>query len=188
MNKKSQLTPKRKRKFRKEVRHRLTRPKDAPEHWHVVHGKLVASPGRPPQSSLFTVVAEKIPYFYLNAVKNDMKASNLPMNGVYIAHDSMGAARYAGRGNIFSRLSGRHKAQPLELHYFSFYIIANKQYEREIETLLIRAAGHLLDFNIRKKRPTIDAGSIWDYEAGTHFYERQWKKGKTKKKKRADHS
>lgn len=90
----------------------------------------------------------------------------------------MGAVRYAGRGNIFTRLRARKKAQPLELHYFSFYVIPNKKHEREIETLVIRATSHLLEFNIRKKRPTIDAGNLGDYEGGTWFYERQKKPGK----------
>ena len=99
-------------------------------------------------------------------------------DGIYVAHDSMGYARYVGRGNIFSRLRARQKAQPLELVYFSFYVVLNKNHEREIETLLIRASGPLLQFNTRKKRVTIQAGNIRDYEPGTYFYERQRKKGK----------
>jgi hypothetical protein len=43
---------------------------------------------------------------------------------------------------------------------------------------VIRATSHLLDFNERKKHPTIEPGSILDYEGGTKFYERQNKKGK----------
>lgn len=90
----------------------------------------------------------------------------------------MGNARYIGRGNVISRLEARKKLHSLELVYFSFYLVANKKHEREIETLLIRAAGPLLQFNEKKKRVDIAAGSIKDYEAGTTFYERQKKKGK----------
>jgi hypothetical protein len=100
------------------------------------------------------------------------------MNGVYVAHDSMGFPRYIGRGAIFTRLKARKDAQPLELTYFSFYVVSEKKHEREIETLLIRAAGPLLQFNTRKKRVNIIPGNIRDYEAGTFFYERQYKKGR----------
>lgn len=90
----------------------------------------------------------------------------------------MGCPRYIGRGDIFLRLEARHKAQPLELKYFSFYVVSEKKHEREIETLLIRAAGFLLEFNDRKKRGGIAHGNIRDFEAGTLFYERQQKKGR----------
>lgn len=95
------------------------------------------------------------------------------MNGVYIAHDSMGVPRYIGRGRIFNRLKLRRKTQPLELVYFSFYVVSEKIHEREIETLLIRAAATQLHFNTRKKRVDIESGNIRDYEAGTLFYERR---------------
>ena len=72
----------------------------------------------------------------------------------------------------------RRDAQELELVYFSFYVVLHKKHEREIETLLIRAAGPLLQFNTRKKRVSIMPGNIKDYEAGTFFYERQYKKGR----------
>ncbi len=95
-----------------------------------------------------------------------------------MAHDSMGCPRYIGRGNIFQRLEARKMAHPLELEYFSFYVVSEKKHEREIETLLIRAAGFLLEFNDKKKRVGIAPGNVGDYEAGTIFYERQYKKGK----------
>lgn len=95
----------------------------------------------------------------------------------------MGAVRYAGRGAIFSRLRARKKAQRLELVYFSLYVIPHKKHEREIETLVIRAASHLLDFNSRKKRPTIEPGNVSDYEPGTRFYERQYKRGRARRVK-----
>jgi hypothetical protein len=152
--------------------------------WTVWRGRLVPSAGRPAKvDNLFTVVAEKIPFDCLAAVQKDMRAGDLPRTGIYLAHDSMGAVRYAGRGNIFQRLRTRHRAQPLELLYFSLYVIANKKHEREIETLVIRAASHLLDFNDRKKRPTIQVGNMRDYEPGTTFYQRQSTKGKTRKAK-----
>jgi hypothetical protein len=147
--------------------------------WTVWRGKLVPPAGRPGSvMSLFKVVAEKIPFDCLRPVEYDMKDEGLPRTGIYLAHDSMGAVRYAGRGSIFSRLAARKKAQPLQLHYFSFYVVPDKKHEREIETLVIRATSHLLDFDERKKHPTIEPGSIRDYEGGTWFYERQRKKGK----------
>src|SRR3546814_7967374 len=74
----------------------------------------------------------------------------------------MGCPRYIGRGNIFARLEARKKAQELELEYFSFYVMLEKKHEREVETLLIRAAGFLLQFNDRKKRVGIDPGNVGD--------------------------
>ena len=126
---------------------------------------------------MFRVVGEKLPYAALTAVKKHLLQQNFGVNGVYIAHNSMGFPRYVGRGNIFSRLKARFNARALELKYFSFYVIAEKKHAREIETLLIRAAGTLLEFNTRKKRIEIMPGNIKDYEAGTFFYERQYKNG-----------
>ena len=146
--------------------------------WCVIRGKLVPSPGRPGKvKGRFIVVAEKIPYEAIDKVHSDMKSESLPLTGVYLAHDSMGYARYAGRGNVFNRLKSHKKAHSLELSYFSFYMVAEKIHEREIETILIRAAGPQLQFNDRKKRVTIAPGSIRDYEPRTKFYERQYKKG-----------
>jgi hypothetical protein len=90
----------------------------------------------------------------------------------------MGVARYIGRGHIFERLKSRRRAQVLELVYFSFYVGFDKTNEREIETLLIRAVGPQLYFNTRKKREDIQPGNIRDYEAGTFFCERQYKRGR----------
>lgn len=149
--------------------------------WTVQHGELVAplKRGRPAAKTehLFRVVGEKLPFASLAKVKADLKASGQTAQGLYIAHDSMGCPRYIGRGNIFTRLEARYKAQPMELEYFSFYVVADKKHEREIETLMIRAAGFLLEFNIKKKRVGVAPGNIQDYEAGTVFYERQRKKG-----------
>ncbi|HKF05814.1 MAG TPA: hypothetical protein VKB49_26075, partial [Candidatus Sulfotelmatobacter sp.] len=75
----------------------------------------------------------------------------------------------------------RWRAQTLELKYFSFYVVEEKKHERELETLLIHSAGPLLQFNTKKKRLTISAGSVRDYEAGTLFFERRYKKGKKPK-------
>ncbi len=93
-------------------------------------------------------------------------------------------ARYIGRGNIFNRLKARRNAQVLELVYFSFYVGLDKTHEREIETLLIRSVGPQLYFNTRKKREDIQPGNVRDYEAGTLFFERQYKRGrKTRRRK-----
>lgn len=97
----------------------------------------------------------------------------------------MGYPRYIGRGNVFWRLNNHRKAHPLELVYFSFYIVLDKAHEREIETLLIRAAGPLLEFNSQKKRVDIQAGNVRDFEAGTRFYERHYKRGRKSARKRA---
>jgi hypothetical protein len=147
--------------------------------WTVHFGKLNPGRGRPDAvQRLFLVVGEKLPFAAINAVNKHMRKSGIPRNGVYVAHDSMGYARYIGRGKIFLRLMARKKAQELELAYFSFYVVKEKKHEREIETLLIRAAGPLLQFNTKKKRLTISAGNIRDYEAGTLFYERRYERGK----------
>jgi hypothetical protein len=154
------------------------------QQWTVEFGELrrhQANPGKTPH--LFRVIGEKLPHQSFSAVKKHLtdylaEQGILNCNGVYIAHDSMGFPRYIGRGNIFNRLKSRFDAQKLELVYFSFYVIADKKHEREIETLLIRAAGGLLEFNNRKKRVGILQGNIKDYEAGTRFYERQYKRGR----------
>ena len=72
------------------------------------------------------------------------------------------------------------KKYPRELLYFSFYVIANKNHEREIETAILRAAGPQMILNQRKVRSSIDHGSVNDYEPGTHFLERQFRRGKKK--------
>ncbi len=163
--------------------------------WTVQHGELKGKPvkGRPAKTPdpehLFRVVGEKLPFSAISKVKAHLKAhlkDSAPTapkepQGVYIAHDSMGCPRYIGRGSIFARLEARYKAQPIELEYFSFYVVSEKKHEREVETLMIRAAGFLLEFNTRKKRVGIAPGDVHDYEAGTIFYERQRKKGTAKK-------
>jgi hypothetical protein len=147
--------------------------------WKICYGELKRGQGRPAKSEhLFRVVGEKIPCSALPEVKKHLKEEGHTFQGVYVAHDSMGCPRYIGRGNIFSRLEARKKAQKLELEYFSFYVMSEKKHEREVETLLIRAAGFLLQLNDRKKRVGISPGNIRDYEAGTYFYERQYKRGR----------
>jgi hypothetical protein len=148
--------------------------------WTVQHGCLKRGQGNPGKTEhLFKVVGEKLPFKCLSTVKKHVKEKlGLEPYGVYVAHDSMGCPRYIGRGNVFQRLETRHTAQVLELQYFSFYLVSEKKHEREVETLLIRAAGFLLEFNSRKKRVGIAHGNIRDYEAGTLFYERHYKKGK----------
>lgn len=149
------------------------------ELWNVQFGELKRHQGSPGKTDhLFRVVGEKLPFESLASVRKHLKEKEFGENGVYIAHDSMGFPRYIGRGNIFTRLKSRKEACELELMYFSFYVVSEKKHEREIETLLIRAAGPLLHFNTRKKRVDIMPGNIRDYEAGTFFYERQFKKGK----------
>ncbi len=152
------------------------------ECWRVQFGRMVPGKGRPHKvTRLFTVVGEKLPFECIDDVRTHLKRQSIVAEGVYIAHDSMGCPRYIGRGRVFGRLKARWKHSRLELKYFSFYIVANKKHEREVETLLIRAASPLLFFNERKKRVDIQPGSVSDYEAGTKFYERRWKWGKKPK-------
>jgi hypothetical protein len=153
--------------------------------WTVHHGELKRGTGNPGTKHLFGVVGEKLPFAALPAVRKHVKEElGYKTQGVYVAHDSMGCPRYIGRGSVFQRLEARRKAQVLELIYFSFYLVSDKKHEREIETLLIRASGFLLEFNSKKRRVGISQGNISDYEAGTLFYERHYKKGKQKKQKK----
>jgi len=147
--------------------------------WNVQFGELRRRRGNPGKTErLFRVIGEKLPYEALSDVKKHLEKRELGANGVYVAHDSMGFPRYVGHGAIFNRLKSHKDAHDLELAYFSFYVVLDKKHEREIETVLIRAAGPLLHFNERKKRVSISPGNILDYEAGTFFYERQRKRGR----------
>lgn len=153
--------------------------------WTVYSGRLRRGRGRPHLTKqLFSAVAEKIPFEAIDDVARNVSAKGISPFGVYVAHDSMGYARYIGRGHVFSRLKARKKAQVLELQYFSFYIVADKKHEREIETLLIRAGGPQLHFNSRKKRIDIQPGNVRDFEAGTFFYERQYRRGRHRRTRR----
>jgi hypothetical protein len=140
--------------------------------------------------SLFIALGEKLPYDTLDDVKkrtihllSGARGRRVSPQGVYMAHDSMGCPRYIGRGKVFSRLKARRKNNPRELTYYSFYIVKDKQHEREIETLLIRAASFLIEFNDRKVQRSIEPGSVLDYEVGTTFFER--KAQRTRKKSRS---
>jgi len=151
--------------------------------WVVKRGHLTRPRGRPGKIvPLFRALGEKLPYGALDDTEADLRAHGVSTTGVYIAHDSMGAPRYIGRGDIFDRLRKRKKAERLELLYFSFYVVEAPAHLREIETLLIRGASHLLEFNNRKKRVGISPGNILDYEPGATFYERQYKKGRKKRR------
>jgi|GEM_PF-2428227 len=150
--------------------------------WRIVSGRLVPSPGRPSKSThLFRYVAEKLPFGCLAAVKKALHGNADGLEGVYMAHDSMGVARYGGRGQIFTRLAAHRKAYPRELLYFSFYVIANKNHEREIETAIIRAASSQMILNTKKVRSGLETGNVSDYEPGTKFFERQSVPGRRKR-------
>jgi len=154
--------------------------------WVTVAGELKRGPGRPNKGGpIFTVVAEKLPYAALGNCRRDMESLGYRKEGVYLAHDSFGVARYGGRGQIFTRLAKHKQRYPRELVYFSFYTIASKQHERDIETAILRAAGPSLALNTRKVRDGIDPGDVRDYEPGTEFYERQGRRGKKPATKRA---
>lgn len=146
--------------------------------WTVVYGELKSGPGRPHVvKPIFKVVGEKLPKASLARVKAMVDEQSHDTKGVYFLHDSLGCARYAGRGKVFDRIEYRFDQHPLGLVYFSFYIIQDKKHEREIETALIRVASHSLVFNDRKIRASIEPGDVRDYEPGTCFVQRQRKKG-----------
>lgn len=127
--------------------------------------------------SLFKCVAEKLPWAALLDVSKNLKSLNIKREGVYLAHDSFGVARYGGRGNIFQRLRNHKRRYRRELVYFSFYIIEDKTHEREIENVILRAAGPQLVLNQRKVRDGIEPGSVRDYEPGTRYYRRKMARG-----------
>ena len=146
--------------------------------WTVHHGELLQASTSAP--SVFKVIGEKLPWDCLSQINQHLRGLGSRRIGVYVAHDALGYPRYVGRGLIFHRLRSHKKAHPTELAYFSFYIIEGKHHQRDIETLLIRTAGPLLDFNDRKKRELIEVGRLRDYPGPSLFYERHAKKGKPK--------
>jgi len=154
------------------------------QNWTVVEGKLKPAPGRPSKTErLFLYVGEKLPFGCLNDVWCKISNDHGDPEGIYLAHDSMGAARYGGRGRIFNRLYSHQRKYPKELLYFSFYVIRSKNHERELETAILRAAGPQMILNKRKVRSDISTGNITDYEPGTLFFARQQRRGKRAKPK-----
>lgn len=151
--------------------------------WRVVAGHLKPGPGRPSKTShLFKYVAEKLPFDSLSNVRKAVTGyAERDLEGVYLAHDSMGIARYGGRGHIFGRLAAHRRKYPKQLQYYSFYVIANKNHEREIETALLRAAGSQMIFNTKKIASGLETGNVQDYEPGTIFLERKNQGRKPKK-------
>src|ERR1019366_596447 len=163
---------------RKEVEKKIW--DDDPD-WRVVSGRLIPVAGRPKKESrLFRFVGEKLPFDCLKEVSKYVRSESDDLEGVYMAHDSRGVARYGGRGSIFTRLASHHKKYPKELLYFSFFIIKNKAHEREIETAILRAAGSEMILNQRKVRTGLAVGNVADYEPGTKFLERQKRRGRKK--------
>jgi hypothetical protein len=147
--------------------------------WTVRFGWLNPGRGHPKGvPPLFKVLGEKLPFEALPKVDKHLRDIGIRSRGVYLAHDSMGYARYIGRGRIFPRLRACLKRHGSQLKYFSFYVVEDRKHEGEIETLLIRAASPLLEFNSKKKKITISTGGFLDYEGGTHFFERRDKRRK----------
>ena len=148
--------------------------------WSLKAGRVVrATAGRVNKGHLFKFAAEKVPFQAIRQTeKHVVRTLGIPPTGVYVAMDSMGCPRYVGRGSVFLRLKQHKMTYSRELLFFSVYIVEKKQHEREIETLLIRTASYLAVFNERKVRASIAPGNILDYEVGTRFVERQWKKGR----------
>jgi hypothetical protein len=170
---------------RKHMDHKIWSNSD----WVVAPGRLIPGRGRPRKKGhLFDFVAEKIPFESLQEVKKHILGKMNRPNGVYLAHDSMGVARYGGRGDIFTRLVSHRKRYSKELRYFSFYVIANKAHEREIETVILRAAGPQMTLNTRKIAEGLHPGNISDYEPGTNFFERQRPSGRKLVKRKRKNS
>ena len=154
--------------------------------WQIHHGFLKSRKSEP--NHIFKIIAEKLPIESLTAVENYFKKAGLPRKGIYIAHDSMGYSRYVGLGGIFYRLKTRYRAHSREIQYYSFYVVTDTTHQRELETLLIRIASPLLEFNSQKKRNTIEVGSVRDYSPGTVFLQRKpVRRKKSKKRKRRPH-
>ncbi len=153
--------------------------------WKLRAGELKRKRGRPPgKSNLLSLVAEKLPWEALANVKKHCIERG-DVRGVYIAHDSIGCPRYAGRGDVFGRLAAHKKKHGNVLSYFSVFLVPERNHEREIETLLLRGSGFTLLLNDRKIRSDASIGDINDFEPGTLFIERrEKKKRKTAKKKR----
>ena len=147
--------------------------------------KKEAGKGAPPKP-MFCYVGEKLPFEALEATQKKMKEmyGQRVVNGVYIAHDSVGEARYIGRGDIFGRLKSHKKKYDLELQYFSFYVLKDKKIERQVETILIHAVGVGLLFNTKKIRSANETHDPNDFEEGTVYFHRKGKMKKTDAKKR----
>lgn len=155
------------------------------KNWIVVEGKLKPAAGRPSATErLFQYVGEKLPFECLKEVRAKISKQAGDPEGIYMAHDSMGMARYGGRGKIFNRLHSHQGKYPKELLYFSFYVIKSKKHERELETAILRAAGPQMILNKRKVRSDISPGNVSDYEPGTLFFERQQRRGQKQKRRR----
>ena len=149
--------------------------------WIVQAGELrPVGGGRKSRNHLFKYVAEKLPWDSLGKVRSYLERLGVKREGVYLAHDSMGVARYGGRGRIFARLRQHKRKYQKELVYYSFYIIENKIHEREIENVILRAAGPQMILNQRKVRDGIDPGRVGDYEPGTKFFRRKYARGATR--------
>jgi hypothetical protein len=140
----------------------------------VVFGRLKPLSRRKPKvENLFLFVGEKLPFECLPDVRRYVRERSPNRSGVYMAHDSFGVPRYGGRGRIFRRLIARRKKHPKELAYFSFYIVKNKNHERELENAILRAAGPQMLLNTLKVRSGARPGSVRDYEPGTQFFQRK---------------
>jgi hypothetical protein len=146
--------------------------------WSVLVGELTPTINASRKSDhLFKYVAEKLPWDSLGKVLGYLRREGSKRTGVYMAHDSFGVARYGGRGAIFARLRSHKRKYPKELVYYSFYIIESRTHEREIENVILRAAGPQMVLNQRKVRDGIDPGRTGDYEPGTKFFRRKYARG-----------
>jgi|HubBroStandDraft_2_1064218.scaffolds.fasta_scaffold207899_2 hypothetical protein len=168
------MAKRRRRRSRYTVDHNIISERDG---WIVWCGWVEGKTRGAESKKLFRCVGEKLPWASLPEVSNNLKSVGMKREGVYLAHDSFGVARYGGRGNIFHRLRSHKRKYQRELVYYSFYIIEDKTHEREIENVILRAAGPQLVLNQRKVRDGIEPGSVRDYEPGTRYYRRRLARG-----------
>ena len=152
--------------------------------WQIHHGFL-SSKKKEKLNPIFKIIAEKLPVESLSAVEKHLKKEGLPRTGIYVVHDSMGYSRYVGLGRIFYRLRSHYRKHRLEMRYYSFYVVPDNARQRELETLLIRIASPLLEFNSQKRRAATEVGSVRDYSLGTGFFQRKpVRQRKSNKKKK----
>jgi hypothetical protein len=64
--------------------------------WTVTAGELKPASRNRRGNHLFKYVAEKLPWAALGTVVKYLKTRNVERQGVYLAHDSFGVARYGG--------------------------------------------------------------------------------------------
>jgi len=132
--------------------------------WVVSRGVLKRRRGRPENvKPLFLVVGEKLPFASIDAVGKQVGQRIGSRSGVYVAQDSMGYARYIGRGKIFTR---RRRLGRIERTCSC--TTRSTSSSRALTGVRLNPcsyvrAGPLLEFNTRKRRANIEPGDVYDF-------------------------